>query len=181
MFEPNASWSLPAHLFTISEWSATCSSRRPSSCVNDDARGNLGRRWAGTPYTDLDPIIYPTLNRRSALVNRVVRRRKRRQPWLPDVPPSTHYAWTDITYLLYKHHVSWAYYVAPGVEPDCVDDAALCSAARRQRSGGPGVWNPLPNFETRSPARQYPARQQVLRRGAQGDIALGLVGRSQPV
>ncbi len=24
MFEPNASWSLPAHLFMVSEWSATC-------------------------------------------------------------------------------------------------------------------------------------------------------------
>src|SRR5439155_7552176 len=25
MFEPNASWSLPAHLFMVSEWSAKCS------------------------------------------------------------------------------------------------------------------------------------------------------------
>ncbi len=24
MFEPNASWSLPAHLFMVSEWSAYC-------------------------------------------------------------------------------------------------------------------------------------------------------------
>src|SRR5205085_10140282 len=24
MFEPNASWSLPAHLFMVSEWSARC-------------------------------------------------------------------------------------------------------------------------------------------------------------
>ena len=24
MFEPNASWSLPAHLFMVSEWSALC-------------------------------------------------------------------------------------------------------------------------------------------------------------
>jgi phospholipase C len=35
MFEPNASWSLPAHLFTVSEWSASCISHDPASCVND--------------------------------------------------------------------------------------------------------------------------------------------------
>src|SRR5690242_1136910 len=36
MFEPTSSWSLPAHLFTVSEWSAQCASARPSSCVNND-------------------------------------------------------------------------------------------------------------------------------------------------
>jgi phospholipase C len=35
MFEPNASWSLPAHLFMVSEWSARCTDRNdPFSCVN---------------------------------------------------------------------------------------------------------------------------------------------------
>jgi phospholipase C len=35
MFEPNASWSLPEHLFMVSEWSAKCSkSGDPMSCVN---------------------------------------------------------------------------------------------------------------------------------------------------
>jgi len=35
MFEPNASWSLPEHLFLVSEWSAKCSVRNdPMSCVN---------------------------------------------------------------------------------------------------------------------------------------------------
>ena len=47
MFEPNASWSLPAHLFTVSEWSATCSTRDPFSCRNDDDKGNGGERWGG--------------------------------------------------------------------------------------------------------------------------------------
>jgi phospholipase C len=32
MFEPNASWSLPAHLFTVSGWSARCTSSDPMSC-----------------------------------------------------------------------------------------------------------------------------------------------------
>src|SRR5437588_5073935 len=36
MFEPNASWSLPEHLFMVSEWSASCALRGdPSSCTND--------------------------------------------------------------------------------------------------------------------------------------------------
>src|SRR5229473_506127 len=36
MFEPNASWSLPAHLFMVSEWSAKCSvAGDPMSCVNE--------------------------------------------------------------------------------------------------------------------------------------------------
>ncbi len=34
MFEPNASWSLPEHLFMVSGWSAKCSSGDPMSCVN---------------------------------------------------------------------------------------------------------------------------------------------------
>ncbi len=35
MFEPVASWSLPAHLFLVSEWSARCTSIDPFSCTND--------------------------------------------------------------------------------------------------------------------------------------------------
>ena len=35
MFEPNASWSLPQHLFMVSEWSALCSAPGdPLSCTN---------------------------------------------------------------------------------------------------------------------------------------------------
>ncbi len=34
MFEPNASWSLPEHLFMVSGWSAKCSSSDPMSCVD---------------------------------------------------------------------------------------------------------------------------------------------------
>jgi phospholipase C len=35
MFEPNASWSLPAHLFMVSAWSARCETDDPMSCRND--------------------------------------------------------------------------------------------------------------------------------------------------
>jgi phospholipase C len=35
MFAPVASWSLPSHLFMLSEWSARCASAEPSSCANN--------------------------------------------------------------------------------------------------------------------------------------------------
>ncbi len=36
MFEPNASWSLPAHLFLVSEWSARCMKvGDPFSCTSN--------------------------------------------------------------------------------------------------------------------------------------------------
>ncbi|MGD1004692.1 MAG: alkaline phosphatase family protein [Methanoregulaceae archaeon] len=35
MFEPVSSWSLPAHLFMVSAWSAKCTSSNPMSCYNE--------------------------------------------------------------------------------------------------------------------------------------------------
>jgi phospholipase C len=34
MFEPTKSWSLPAHLFEVSAWSARCTDHNPNSCVS---------------------------------------------------------------------------------------------------------------------------------------------------
>jgi phospholipase C len=113
MFEPNASWSLPEHLFMVSEWSAHCTSADPFSCVN--ALQNPG------PPPDQK--------------NNKLR-----------VPPI--YAWTDLTYLLHKHHVSWRYYVYTGTEPDCEDDSAMICEAVKQGAKTPGIWNPLPFFTT---------------------------------
>jgi len=58
-----------------------------------------------------------------------------------------HYAWTDLTYLLHKHHVSWRYYVAAGSQPDCADNQMFCAPVP-QRATTPGIWNPLPWFDT---------------------------------
>ncbi|GCE28298.1 acid phosphatase [Dictyobacter alpinus] len=57
------------------------------------------------------------------------------------------YAWTDLTYLLHKANIGWAYYVAPGTEPDCEDNAASCQSVK-QKAATPGIWNPLPDFDT---------------------------------
>src|SRR5207237_4253502 len=58
------------------------------------------------------------------------------------------YAWTDLTYLLHAHHVSWGYYVVDGTEPDCEDDSAIACSPVRQGQKTPGIWNPLPYFDT---------------------------------
>ncbi len=106
LFEPNIGWSLPAHLFAVSGWSASCSQPLdPSTCTTDLRQ----------PDADLSTT--------------------------PD------YGWTNVTYLLYQHQVSWAYYVTPGTQPDCDDGAAVC-APKPQRVGTPEIWNPLPDFVT---------------------------------
>jgi phospholipase C len=113
MFEPNASWSLPASLFKVSEWSAACASHAASSCHN-----------ALESPTQVMP-----------------------GPLNPNAP-SPIFAWTDLTYLLHKQHVSWGYYIVAGTEPDCANSAALSCASVKQNPQTPGIWNPLPYFDT---------------------------------
>jgi phospholipase C len=111
MFEPNASWSLPAHLFMVSEWSAICGSHNPMSCRN--ALDN-----------PVDPGLIP----------------------FGGITPV--YAWTDLTYLLYKAQVSWRYYVMSGSEPDCANSGVVACSPVKQNARTPGIWNPLPYFDT---------------------------------
>jgi len=116
MFEPNASWSLPQHLFMVSEWSAKCSK-------------------AGDPMTCINALQAPQ-NPSDFKVNK-----KNPKAVVPD------YAWTDLTYLFYKNNVTWKYYVQTGTEPDCENDEADCPPTH-QDARTPGIWNPLPNFDT---------------------------------
>lgn len=120
MFEPNASWSLPQHLFMVSEWSAFCPQRGvAASCVN--ALNN--------PDNPNDYIY------------------KSNHPLRPFREGGPDYAWTDLTYLLHKRNVSWAYYVMSGTEPDCADNDMDCPDVP-QRVRTPGIWNPMPYFDT---------------------------------
>ena len=110
LFTPTLSWSLPAHMFMVSEWSAICArAGDPSSCHNA-----------------IQDIAVPGATPQ-------------------DKPPD--YAWTDLTYLLHKAGVSWGYYVFPGTEPDCADDDPTCPSVY-QMPQTPGIWNPLPWFDT---------------------------------
>jgi phospholipase C len=116
MFEPNASWSLPAHLYMVSEWSAFCTNPMdPSSCTNALQNPN--------PDSTLQATEFATAN-----------------------DGQLHYAWTDITYLLHQQNVSWGYYVFQGTEPDCENDASMTCAPVQQGPTTPGIWNPLPSF-----------------------------------
>ena len=126
MFEPNASWSLPAHLFQVSAWSAYCTQHdHPESCTNQLQA----------------PGIPPDFGGRTAAVFGGEAR---------NGPRGTRpiYAWTDLTYLLHKHHVSWGYYVVKGTEPDCEDDSEANCPPVKQNARTPGIWNPLPYFDT---------------------------------
>ena len=107
MFEPVASWSLPAHLFTVSGWSAHCTKPGDvASCKN-------------------------------AIQN----------PGTPGKGNTPDYQWTDLTYLMYKNNISWGYYLDQGTQPDCEDDQMFCTP-KAQKATVPGIWNPLPYFDT---------------------------------
>jgi phospholipase C len=116
MFEPNESWSLPAHLYMVSEWSAFCSNPlQPFSCHSDVQNPN--------PNSTLEASDFGT-----------------------PADGQLHYAWTDITWLLHQQNVSWGYYVFQGTEPDCENDASMGCAPVQQGPTTPGIWNPLPSF-----------------------------------
>jgi phospholipase C len=102
MFQPNASWSFPQHLYMVSEWSAKCSKLNdPMSCTgNIDAPG--------------DPI-----GGGAGKIN-------------GDAQAARNFAWTSLPYMLFKQHVSWRYYVAEGQQPDCEDNAATCAPAQQR-------------------------------------------------
>jgi phospholipase C len=121
LFEPNSSWSLPQHLFLLSEWSADCTSATdPFSCTN--ALNNPG-------FEDTNPQD-------------------------PLIGPQPNYSWTDLTWLLHRHGVSWGYYIEQGIQPDCADGQERCPNAPEQSAATPGIWNPLPDFETVREDRQ---------------------------
>jgi phospholipase C len=105
MFAPTDGWTLPAHLFLVSGWSASCRNpTRPMSCVSNVDLSKASEKWR---YGE-DPI----------------------------------YAWTDITWLLNQHGVSWGYYVAPGTcsFPPCSEPVSGGHTASGK--------NPLPGFTT---------------------------------
>ncbi len=70
MFQPNASWSLPEHLYLVSEWSAKCArAQDPMSCQSEltapGVEGQAGRAAQGKgaqtrdyPWTDLTYLLH---------------------------------------------------------------------------------------------------------------------------
>jgi len=142
MFEPVASWSLAAHLYLVSGWSAQCMTPAdPFSCKN-----NI--ELPGLP-TDIGP---------------------------PHSKPPD-YAWTDLTYLFDRRHVSW------GVLRQAGSGARLRRRAGVLHLQAPGAAHARdlePAAELRhgpsgSPVGQHPRHQRVLHGPAPQSPAVGVV------
>lgn len=187
MFESNASWSLPSHLYMVSEWSAKCSTAGdPQSCVNalqspgnpPDFRSSIKNTIIGKCRTGLKGaacqsallaagITADMASQLHALIQQNCKATDSLATCqnaidtiaIPDAlkqkltaasnqlaPPD--YAWTDLTYLMHAHNVPWGYYVFNGTEPDCQNDSAVACAPVAQNAKTPGIWNPLPYFDT---------------------------------
>ncbi len=140
LFEPNASWSLTAaSLHGLGVVGVVQALGDPISCINE------------LQYPDYPPDFQPATTAASIRLGR------------PD------YAWTDLTYLLHAHHVSWAYYVMAGTEPDCANDADICASVP-QNAQTPGIWNVLPMLRYGQAGRragQHSRSARFLRRRAQ--------------
>ncbi len=118
MYESKSSWSWPEHLFLVSGWSAMCTNwSDPLSCTGANAP-------EGPPSPEPRP--------------------SGEDPYTG--PEAISLPWTDVTYLLHKHGVSWAYYLFEGSEPDCESDEAVTCAPVKQGPKTPGIWNPLIDF-----------------------------------
>jgi phospholipase C len=117
MFEAVKSWSLPDHLYQVSAWSAQCKTQSPMSCTSDIQQTHMGAK--------IDHGVLKELAGGTA---------------------KTDLVWTDITWLLHAQHVSWAYYIEAGTQPDCTNDSAIACKQAKQNAGTPGIWNPLPLF-----------------------------------
>src|SRR5262249_23481714 len=117
MFEPVKSWSLPDHLYLVSGWSARCPTSSPMSCRSD--------------------IVGPySVNQFDEAVRKEVHEGQTR----------IHLGWPDFTWLLYRPHVRWRYYIQSGYQPDCDNNSAETCKKVHQSAGVPGIWNPLPMF-----------------------------------
>jgi phospholipase C len=197
LFQSNASWSLPEHLYLVSEWSAKCTTPGdPKSCINElqapgsppdqNPTANIIKSCSGVKKPalcqtqlskyGLTPDIVKQMQAlitqnckistsynssndsytsasftacENAIAKANISDNLKSQLTIAAnsiKPPD--YAWTDLTYLLHKQNVSWGYYVMNGTEPDCQNDKSITCASVSQSSKTPGIWNPLPYFDT---------------------------------
>ncbi|HEY5260511.1 MAG TPA: alkaline phosphatase family protein, partial [Solirubrobacteraceae bacterium] len=116
MYESASSWSWPEHLYMVSGWAAACDEYTNPLSCYSAPEGPPSPEPSGG-----GPNPYTGPNAMS----------------LP---------WTDITYLLHKDGVSWAYYIFEGNEPDCENNEAMTCAAVKQGPKTPSIWNPLVDF-----------------------------------
>ena len=134
MFEPATAWSEVSHLYGVSGWSAVCKdASKPFTCVADNRFPEYDKQFNALPKPAQNYAGEDLLSGVSGLA----------LPSTNQQPPL--YGWTDITYLLHRHHVSWRYYIEQGTEPDCESGSATCKPIA-QVVNAPSIWNPLPEF-----------------------------------
>ena len=169
MFPQTVSWSLPAHLFMVSGWSANCKTYDdPFTCENNidflphqtvarqiiagvtRVQQILGLQWLNRRWVSekLRPYMPATFAAPKAPTPAQIAQRQAAKPLsIADQSPDWRFAWTDITYLLHRAGVSWGYYIGKGEAPDCEDEGLRCPPVQ-QDSLTPSIWNPLPSFGT---------------------------------
>jgi phospholipase C len=94
MFDAIRGYSLPSHLYLVSEWAATCSYQQPSTCTSYlFKKGDVGHTKGLGKYCDMGPHC-------------------------------THFDWASMVDLLQQNHVSWGYYLdgSHGKCKSCVAD-----------------------------------------------------------
>ena len=135
MFAPESSWTLPSHLFLVSGWAATCPDLGDAMSCRSDLK------FPGNNAADHG-----------------------RKSWIPADGTPRPYIWADITWLLHRHHVSWAYYVGSAT---CLHPG--CGPSPDQEDTAP-VQNPLPGFKTVAVDHQLAERpvERELLQGCRG-------------
>ncbi len=116
LYESASSWSWPEHIYMVSGWSGACHEYTNAMSCYRAPEGPPDPEPSGGKP---DPYTGPD---------------------------AISLPWTDITYLLHKYGVSWAYYIFEGSEPDCESNEAMTCAPVVQGPKTPGIWNPLVDF-----------------------------------
>jgi phospholipase C len=116
MFESASSWSWPEHVYMVSAWAALCH--------------EYTNPMSCFSAPEAPPEPEPSGGKPNPYTG----------------PNAISLPWTDITYLLHKYGVSWAYYIFKGNEPDCENNEAMTCEAVEQRPQTPSIWNPLLDF-----------------------------------
>ena len=145
----------------------TCSSRcAPGACPSTCGRSPSGRRTAPPAPRRRAPTPPSTPGDRPP--GRLGRHARGSRPRRDPV-----FAWTDLTYLLHRHHVSWGYYVQPGSEPDCRRTSSWLTAPGRPAAVDARPVEPaavLRHGPAGPPAPQHPADPDFFHQARTGHL-----------
>ncbi len=99
----------------------------------------------------------------------------------PHTPGQPWYPWTDLTWLLHRYDVSWAYYISAGMQPDCATGVMGCHSDPAERRNAVDL-EPAAALHRRAagpPGQPRPGLVVLLQGGEGGQAAGGVVGDPQ--